>query len=447
MGKCKYCYGDFDYIPGIGVCIGCRNTMNSNQSNQKDTKQKQRSTVQSAPMDPKVATVICVILAIALVLGVIWLVMHIYNNNAANMVMEEITSTYSDDGSDIAALVLTREDNKTNWSISITDYKKGFFGTLFKLKGNTAKIERYLQKDGTEVISFEFDGYDLGTGLTGKYYIVTIEEKVSVIDDKAELIYQEGSEFFDTNYPKLKALTFDAILSPLTEKVVGDQYGRNGKYSYILQANGWQMVVDTNQVIFANDTDDLFTKYVADVSNTESSYTFELRNYRFYGEDTESLDELGKLLAKADYSTSIEIFDGNTEVVDIRYERNGKEHSFEFEANYGDFIGGTYYSYVINTEAKTIVYRYYSNEEAKWVDEVPENNEAMYNELAALIPETYLRNVMDLSKADKSGALGVTTYTMKNSDGETTAILSLAFGKINKLIHYMEDGKRLEMAW
>lgn len=447
MGKCKYCQGEFDYIPGIGVCISCRNTMNSNQSNQKDTKQKQRNTVQSAPMDPKVATVICVILAIALVLGVIWLVMHIYNNNAANMVMEEITSTYSDDGSDIAALVLTREDNKTNWSISITDYKKGFFGTLFKLKGNTAKIERYLQKDGTEVISFKFDGYDLGTGLTGKYYIVTIEGKVSVIDDKAELIYQEGSEFFDTNYPKLKALTFDAILSPLTEKVVGDQYGRNEQYSYILQANGWQMVVDTNRVMFANDTDDLFTKYVADVSNTESSYTFELRNYRFYGEDTENLDELGKLLAQADYSTSIEIFDGTKELVDIRYERNGKEHSFEFEANYGDFIGGTYYSYIINTEAKTIVYRYYSNEEAKWVDETPENNEAMYNELAALIPETYLRNVMDLSKADKDGALGVTTYTMTNSDGETTAILSLAFGKINKLIHYMDDGNRIEMSW
>ena len=457
MGRCPRCGTDTGPMGGLCAMCNARERLlrdaeqrDAAKRSEQDREKKKNSSgykAPSAPMDPKVATVICVILAIALVLGVIWLVMHIYNNNAANMVMEEITSTYSDDGSDIAVLVLTREDNKTNWSISVTDYKKGFFGTLFKLKGNTAKIERYLQKDGTEVIAFEFDGYNFDTGLKGKYYIVTIEGKISVIDDKAELIYQEGSEFFDTNYPKLKALTFDAILSPLTEKVVGDQYGRNEQYSYILQANGWQMVVDTNRVTFANDTDDLFTKYVADVSNTESSYTFELRNYRFYGEDTESLDELGKLLAQADYSTSIEIFDGNTEVVDIRYERNGKEHSFEFKSNYGDFIGGTYYSYVINTEAKTIVYRYYSNEEAKWVDETPENNEAMYNELAALIPETYLRNVMDLSKADKDGALGVTTYTMKNSDGETTAILSLAFGKINKLIHYMDDGYRIEMSW
>ena len=446
MGKCSKCYGEFDYIPGIGVCISCRNTMNSNQSSQKETKQNQRSTVQYGPMNSKVATVILVIAAIAVLIGVFWLVKSIYDNNAANMVMEEITSTYSDDGSDIAASVLTREDNKTNWSISVTDYKKGFFGTLFGLKGNTAKIDRYLQKDGTEVISFEFDGYDLGTGLKGKYYIVTIEEKVSVIDDKAELIYQEGSKFFDENYPKLKALTFDAIPSPLTEKVVGDKYGRNDQFSYIFQANGWQMVVDTSRVTFASDSDDLYTKYVADVSNTESSYTFELRNYRFYGEDTENLDELGELLAQADYSTSIEIFDGTKELVDIRYERNGKEHSFEFEANYGDFIGGTYYSYVINTETKTIVYRYYSDDEAKWVDETPENSEAMYNELAGFIPETYLRNVMDLSKADKSG-IGIITYTMKNADGDTTAILSLAFGKINKLIHYMDDGNRIEMSW
>lgn len=447
MGKCRYCQGEYDYIPGIGVCIGCRNTINSNQSSQKKTKQGSSSTVQYGPMDSKVATVICIILAIALVVGAIWLVKTIYDNNAAKMTIEEITSTYSSDGSDIAALVLAREDDKTNWSISVTDYKKGFFGILFGLKGNTAKIDRYLQKDGTEVISFAFDGYDFGTGLKGKYYIVTIEGKVSVIDDKAELIYQEGSEFFNTNYPKLKAITFDAILSPLAEKVVGDQYGRNGQYSYILQANGWQMVVDTNRVTFATDTDDLYTKYIADVSNTENSNTFELRNYRFYGEDTENLDELGALLADADYSTSIEIFDGTKELVDIRYERNGKEHSFEFEANYGDFVGGTYYSYVINTEEKTIVYRYYSNDEAKWIDETPENREKMYDELAALIPETYLRSVMDLSKAEKGGALGVTTYTMKNSDGEITATLSLMFGKINKLIHYLDNGKRMEMSW
>ena len=461
MGRCPRCGTDTG--PMGGLCASCSERerrlrdaaqRDAAERSKKDRENKKNSsgyTAPSAPMDPQVASIICVILAIVLAIGAFWLIKNSYDNKSAKMTMEvfdeTLTETLTSEGSAVVAEVLSREENVSDWEISVTDYKKGFFGTLFGIKGDTARIKRYLQKDGTEVISFNFDGHDLGTELKGEYYIVTIEGKVSVIDDKAELIYQEGSEFFDANYPKLKALTYDAILSPLTEKVVGDKYGKNDQYEHILQANSWQMAVfDENRVIFTTDTEDLRTQYVADVSNTESNYTFELLNYKFYGEDTENLDELGKLLADADYSTSIEIFDDSKELVDIRYERNGKEHSFEFEANYGDFIGGTYYSYVINTETKTIVYRYYSDEEAKWVDETPETSESMYHELASLIPETYLRKVMDLSKADKGG-IGITTYTMKNDDGETTAILSLAFGKINKLIHYMDDGKRMEMSW
>ena len=457
MGRCPRCGTDTG--PMGGLCASCNERerrlrdaaqRDAAERSKRDRENKNNSSgynPPSVPMPPAVANAICIVLAIAVLLGAGWWVMHSYNNKSADMTMEVFTETLTGDGSAVVAEVLTREDTVSNWEISITDYKKGFFGTLFGLKGDTARVKRYLQKDGTEVIVFRFDGHDLGTGLEGEYYIVTIEGKVSVIDDKAEWIYQEGSEFFDTNYPKLKALTYDAILSPLTEKVVGDQYGKNDQYGHILQANGWEMAVyDENRVIFTTDTEDLRTQYVVDVSNSESNYTFELLNYKFYGEDTENLDELGKLLADVDYSASIELFDGSNELADIRYERNGKEHSFEFEANYGDFIGGTYYSYVINTEAKTIVYRYYSDEEAKWVDETPENREAMYTELVSLIPETYVRNVMDLSKADKGG-IGITTYTMKNDDGETTAILSLVFGKINKLIHYRDDGKRLEMSW
>ena len=450
---CPRCGATSPETSAGGLCNSCRWEIAQDEAAKRRKQEKEKSsssggnTCPSAPMDPAVTKVICIILAIALLLGAGWWIISSYNSKSAKMAMEVFTETLTGDGSDVASEVLSRENDVSNWEISVTDYKKGFFGTLFGLEGNTARIERYLQKDGTEVISFDFDGYAFDTGLKGEYYIVTIEGKVSVIDDKAELIYQAGSEFFDTNYPRLKALTYDAILSPLTEKVVGDKYGKNDQYEHILQANGWEMAVfDEMRVIFTTETEDIRTQYVVDVSNSESNYTFELLNYKFYGEDTENLDELGKLLAEANYSTSIEIFDGTKELVDIRYERNGKEHSFEFEANYGDFIGGTYYAYVINTEKKTIVYRYYSDEEAKWVDETPENSEAMYNELALLIPETYLRNVMDLNKADKGG-IGITTYTMKNSDGKTTAILSLAFGKINKLIHYMDDGKRMEMSW
>ena len=40
MGKCKYCQGEFDYIPGIGVCIGCKNEMISSSSNSYDSRKE-----------------------------------------------------------------------------------------------------------------------------------------------------------------------------------------------------------------------------------------------------------------------------------------------------------------------------------------------------------------------------------------------------------------------
>ena len=40
MGKCKYCQGEFDYIPGIGVCIGCKNAMSSSSSNSYDSRKE-----------------------------------------------------------------------------------------------------------------------------------------------------------------------------------------------------------------------------------------------------------------------------------------------------------------------------------------------------------------------------------------------------------------------
>ena len=40
MGKCKYCQGEFDYIPGIGVCISCKNAMSSSSSNSYDSRKE-----------------------------------------------------------------------------------------------------------------------------------------------------------------------------------------------------------------------------------------------------------------------------------------------------------------------------------------------------------------------------------------------------------------------
>lgn len=447
---CPRCGGNFPETSSGGLCNSCRwKQVQADAAASRRESEKERGSSKSAPiaLDPRVATVICILLGIALVIGAIWLVMSIHNDRAEEMTMETFTETLSGDGAAVAAEVLTREDGKSNWSIHVTDYKKGFFGTLFGLKGDTATIDRYLQADGTEVIAFDFDGYDFDTGLQGEYYILTVEGKISVIDDKAELIYQEGSDFFDTNYPKLKALTYDQILTPLTEKVVGDRYGKNEQYPHILQANGWELAIfDEKRAIFSTDTDDLRTQYVADVDDVESNYTFEMLNYKLYGEEYEGLDELGKLMADGDYSVSIEKYVDGQEVLDLRYERNLKQHSFEVEADCGDFKVGTY---VLTPGEETFVHRTYNPETYATEDaelSVAEN-QALYDALTALVPENYVRSVMDLSKAKKAGALGINTYTMKDADGNTTATLSVAFGKINKLIHFVSDDERIEMAW
>ena len=55
MGKCKYCYGEFDYIPGIGVCISCKNAMSSSSSGsydaEKSRKEAERARAEERAMD------------------------------------------------------------------------------------------------------------------------------------------------------------------------------------------------------------------------------------------------------------------------------------------------------------------------------------------------------------------------------------------------------------
>ena len=55
MGKCKYCYGEFDYIPGIGVCINCKNKASSSSSSsydaEKSRKEAERERAEERAMD------------------------------------------------------------------------------------------------------------------------------------------------------------------------------------------------------------------------------------------------------------------------------------------------------------------------------------------------------------------------------------------------------------
>ena len=55
MGQCKYCKGEYDYIPGIGVCINCKNMVSSSSSSsydaEKSRKEAERARAEERAMD------------------------------------------------------------------------------------------------------------------------------------------------------------------------------------------------------------------------------------------------------------------------------------------------------------------------------------------------------------------------------------------------------------
>ena len=55
MGQCKYCKGEYDYIPGIGVCINCKNMVSSSGSSsydaEKSRKEAERARAEERAMD------------------------------------------------------------------------------------------------------------------------------------------------------------------------------------------------------------------------------------------------------------------------------------------------------------------------------------------------------------------------------------------------------------
>ena len=448
MGRCRVCGVNYPYIPDGGTCNNCRDAERSkNLGSQSGNSTTSSTNYDNIKLTPGVAKAVRLMLIVVIIAAIVGIVSYMYSSNGSRFDFEEITETLSaQDADGVVTEILGREDNVTNWEVSISDYKNDFFSTLFKLEDCSADIERYVQKDGTEIIAFDFDGNDLGTGLKGEYRILTIEGKLSVLDEKAELIYQEGSEFFDTYYPRLSALTYDALVKPMAEKAVGGQYGKNKQGKLVLQSDGAQMLVcDEKRVEFVVEADGGHTVLVAEAYE-DDAITFEMRNYKLYGEDYENLDELGKLMADGDYSVSIEKYVDGEEVFDLRYERNLKEHSIEFEEDYGDLKKGTYF---FTLGEDTIVHKVYNSKTYDFDEttiSAAENN-ALYNALSALVPENYVRNVVDLGKANKSGALGVDTYTMKDADGNKIATLSVAFGKINKLIHFVSGSERIEMSW
>ena len=78
MGRCTKCYGQFDYIPGMGVCNSCRNSVTSYTDSRNNSSGQNRNNIK---LSPKAATVVCWLLGVAVVAAIVGVVLYMYNSN------------------------------------------------------------------------------------------------------------------------------------------------------------------------------------------------------------------------------------------------------------------------------------------------------------------------------------------------------------------------------
>lgn len=155
----------------------------------------------------------------------------------------EITEAASGDSAAFASAILTRNEGYEGWEISVIERPAGYFISIFRFSDKSAFV-RYWVEDGSAVYFYKFDGKDMGTGLSGRYYLATVNGKLSLIDQSAKTIYPQGTSFFDEHYEALSAFTYGNIIPELMSKVKGGEYGCNTDFNTtILKADKYSVCV------------------------------------------------------------------------------------------------------------------------------------------------------------------------------------------------------------
>ena len=130
---------------------------------------------------------------------------------------------------DYQTYLLSLDTAHRNWHIAYENapsdmmsyLKESFLGQ----DGDTEySLESYRGEDGT-VLYYSFEGDDAGTGLPdGDYILMALNGDNVLIDDDNETIYKQGTSFYDTYAPKLRALTHDSLLQTVLARVDGGEH-------------------------------------------------------------------------------------------------------------------------------------------------------------------------------------------------------------------------------
>lgn len=321
--------------------------------------------------------------------------------------------------------------------------------------------------EGGNVYDYRFEGDDAGTGIPNGWYTLTKLDGIHVlIDEDNETIYKEGSEFYDTYAPKLKALTHDSSLGAILEKTKDGEHAMSGSndswMEFIRKDNTmvYSYMLSDDETKISGDEFRAITTYPEE--KTEERWIFSYGNSDYYPEDWEGFtyaddadfstdDELGKLMKESsDDSGSVAFFKKDEIVfgVSVNYFPNGYDFEIEVaeEGHERGFEEDMVYR--VNTTEKTLT-KYVDDhgDLADGTDMPLSQHQDKYDFLLSIVPHTYIRSIIDMDKAEvRKESMGLKTiYEMKDENGNVTADMKLAFGKIGEVIHYTGENEYVQI--
>lgn len=317
--------------------------------------------------------------------------------------------------------------------------------------------------EGGTIYDYRFEGDDAGTGIPDGWYTLTKLDGINVlIDEDNKTIYKEGTEFYDTYAPKLRELTHDKALASVFEKTSGGEHALHGSN------DSWmEYILKDNSMVFSYLLSDDVSKISGNEFRAITTYPEEQMEERwffsygtddYYPDDWEGFtyaddaafstdDELGKLMKESSDDSGNVAFFKNDEIVfgvSVDYFPNGYDFEIEVAAEGHERGFEEDMVYRVNTTEKTLTK--YVDDHGDLVDgtDMPlSEHQDKYDFLLSIVPQTYIRSIIDMDKAEKrKESVGlVTVYEMKDENGNVTADMKLMFGKIGEVNHYTGENE------
>lgn len=383
---------------------------------------------------------------------------------------KESSRTYED----YQNYLLSLDNDNPNWHMTYEKEPADMLHWLGKLFGSdkteSYTINAYSTPDGF-VYDYRFEGCDAGTGIPDGWYTLTVLDGIEVlIDDTNEKIYKQGTAFYDAYAPKLLALNHDETLNVILSRTTGGEHALSGSNDFWMEfaRKDGSMVYAYMQPDDVNKVNGGEFRAITNHFNEQMTerWYFSYSDYVYEADDLEGYvysdatvqiqdDELGKLITESsDDSGSFAIYQNDEAVVeiDIDYLANGYEFCFDEVAE--EFTMGFEKDavYRINTNTGTLTMITTDDSYNEIETDMPlSEHKQKYEYLLSIVPETYIRRIIDIDKAEvimENAGLSK-NYVMKDENGNITAEMKVAFGKIGEVIHHTAENTyaKIELAY